>query len=396
MRSLSFNNITEFIRFQDYKHEIKNKEFNNPVGKFILSAPLNRTRAYHTATLLDDGTVLIAGGNSTENINKYPHVITAEIYHPDKNKFEVIKGLNIPRNSHCAVKLDNGKVLFFGGQIMLDQYKEADLVEEYDPKTKEFRVVGKLLSGRIEGVKAVKLDDGRIFLYGGAFKEPERGEIYDPKTNKSEYTKGKFNYRHYNFGMIKLKDNRIMIIGGDVMLQLDDKISSWKDSKCNLSVEIYDPKTETVELKYPLRNAREYLETLQLPNGEILIVGGYDDKSNNYDIDIYDLVKNETKQTDKLIYDTNGGRVNMILVNEKYVLITGFMSKNKYKNMEKKDGELAYDIIAKKIIKIPSMKINRGGHTLTKLKNGNIFVVGGATKYTELFLINQEDLLDVK
>src|SRR6202020_2422047 len=73
---------------------------------FVLTGSLNIPREYQTATALDNGMVLIAGGNSSS---------AAELYNQVTGSFTVTGNLNTPRSLHSATLLDNGRVLIFGG-----------------------------------------------------------------------------------------------------------------------------------------------------------------------------------------------------------------------------------------------------------------------------------------
>lgn len=71
---------------------------------------LNSARAQHSATLLDNGKVLVVGGaNGVQNIN------SAELYDPGTGVWTATGSLRDARSSHVAVRLGNGKVLVAGG-----------------------------------------------------------------------------------------------------------------------------------------------------------------------------------------------------------------------------------------------------------------------------------------
>ena len=100
-------------------------------------------RSGHTATLLDDGTVLIAGGNSQ------PHVPidTAERFDVARGAFVPAGPLRGPRALHTATLLDDGRVLIAGG-IRGGAGSELASAEIYDPARDSFRATGAMSVGR--------------------------------------------------------------------------------------------------------------------------------------------------------------------------------------------------------------------------------------------------------
>jgi len=109
-------------------------------------------RADHTATLLDDGTVLIAGGhNLTIELN------TAEIFDPVANTFTPVGPMNGPHSQHEAVLLRDGTVLIIGGGNP----------EIYDPETRAFRLTGPAAVASLNDIAAAPTAEGLVFISGG-------------------------------------------------------------------------------------------------------------------------------------------------------------------------------------------------------------------------------------
>jgi hypothetical protein len=94
-------------------------------------------RSGHTATLLPDGKVLIAGG-MRRNQDFYK---SAELYDPATGKFQPTGEMSIGRVGHFAILLRSGKVLVGGGWIGRGTTDSAEL---YDPTTGKFTVISKM------------------------------------------------------------------------------------------------------------------------------------------------------------------------------------------------------------------------------------------------------------
>lgn len=123
---------------------------------------MNAERAAHTATLLPDGKVLIAGGFREEGTSEVA-ISSAEIFDPATNTFTPTNDLNEPRNGHTATLLPNGKVLLAGGW---NQHGRTATAEVYDPQTGAFEYTGSLMALR-QGLTATLLHNGQVLIAGG-------------------------------------------------------------------------------------------------------------------------------------------------------------------------------------------------------------------------------------
>jgi len=133
-------------------------------GTFVAEANLVTARFLHTAVLLPDGNVLVVGGSSNGN-----KLDSAELYVPGSGFQALAAKLSVPRQNVAAVLLATGKVLVAGEG-------SADL---YDPVTQTFSATGAPIGAFLKSRKLVLLPDGRV-LYAG---QPSGvAEIYDPAT----------------------------------------------------------------------------------------------------------------------------------------------------------------------------------------------------------------------
>lgn len=115
--------------------------------------PMNVARAGHTLTTLNDGSVLVVGGFTTEE----NQIANVELFDPEQRRFQVIDNAITPRQSHTASMLQDGRVLIAGGYNAGAKY--LDTTEIYDPATRRFAPAGRMTIPRA-GHLAVTLDDG--------------------------------------------------------------------------------------------------------------------------------------------------------------------------------------------------------------------------------------------
>jgi hypothetical protein len=141
-----------------YNEGLADAELYDPSTKvFTRTGSMNRARAEHSATLLADGRVLIAGG----------HTDSAEIYDPERGTFRQVKPLSVPRFDHAAVRLLDGRVLIIGGAAFVKRRDVIlDSVELFDPTTEMFSPAPPMTVTR-QGHTASLLTGGDVLVVGG-------------------------------------------------------------------------------------------------------------------------------------------------------------------------------------------------------------------------------------
>jgi hypothetical protein len=166
--------------------------FSSPVDATDLGGYLGHSRAAHTATLLLDGTVLVAGGyDPTQSPLGSAQMITpaglpvapAEIYNPVALAFQDGPAMNAPRFGHTATLMANGQVLIVGGQGVGASLPDPEI---YDPAAGSFQMpTPQILAGRT-GHTATLLPNGQVLVAGGLTSSGPDGAIYlfDPPTGK--------------------------------------------------------------------------------------------------------------------------------------------------------------------------------------------------------------------
>ncbi|MBZ5490209.1 MAG: hypothetical protein LAO76_04670 [Acidobacteriia bacterium] len=236
-------------------------------GRFSPIGKMSARRAGATATLLPNGKVLIAGG--TDGFGK--NLASAELYDPDTNTFSPTGSLGFPRCDATATLLKNGKVLIAGGDAAGDDDQLAS-AEIYDPLTGLFLPTGSMHSPR-SYFTAVRLKDGKVLVAGGLsggqfpfHKVEATAEVYDPLTGRFTLT-GEMSVPRYKQGAALLSDGKVMIAGGS---NEDGRQSKYS------STEIFDPQMNAFQpgprmkfLRYKLLSG-----VTTLSDGRVLVAGG--------------------------------------------------------------------------------------------------------------------------
>jgi len=243
------------------------------VGSIAPAAPMLTPRSGHTATLLPDGKVLIAGG-MRRNQDFYR---SAELYDPATGKFQATGDMKLARVGHIAVLLPSGKVLIAGGWI---GHGSTDSAELYDPATGKFTSIGKMTAHRGRP-SATLLQGGDVLIAGGADHDAPGGvassEIFHSTTLKFEPV-GPMHYGRIAHTATLLEDGRVLIAGG-------------RGEIVNASAELYDPATKQFVETGSLITARYKHTAGLLPSGKVLIAGGSDARDWNGNLntaEIYD------------------------------------------------------------------------------------------------------------
>lgn len=228
---------------------------------------MSTNRTAFCATALADGRVLVTGGyDSTRELD------TAEVFDPAANggagAFTPMNArMSVTRYRHTATLLPNGKVLIAGGYDA--SYVSRTSAELFDPTANGgaggFQILpATMASGRAAHV-AVALKDGRVLLTGGtAGGVLASGEIFDPATGQFTLT-NPLHYVRIHHTATLLDNGKVLVTGGDQGGKGD-------------SAELFDPTTDGGKGGFsdlpPMSTTRYFHQAALLGNGQVLITGG--------------------------------------------------------------------------------------------------------------------------
>lgn len=313
-----------------------------------ISGTMKAARFGHTATSLQDKTVLIAGGNGQTS---------AELFNPANGIFTPTGAMNTSRTDHAAVLLADGSVLIAGGG--------TNSAELYNPASKIFSATGSMSTSR-SGHTATRLADGRVLIAGGGTSSAELYDIRTPSGLRTMTTK------RGNHTATLLPDGTVLVAGG----RSDASTTPLK------STELYTPAGGTLSAGTPLTAARYGHTATLLKNGTVLIAGGCSGAVGLVAAELYDPgTRTFTPTTGAM----GSGRFfhTATLLPDGRVLLTGGYTTG---NISLNSAEV-YDPASGTFSPAAgAMATARAKHAATLLATGKVLIAGGTTsKDVELF-----------
>ncbi|WP_199738349.1 kelch-like protein [Corallococcus sp. CA054B] len=226
--------------------------------------PMRVRRTGHTATALRDGRVLVVGGSSTGDLSAVSPTNTTELYTVSSNSWSPGGNLRTARMDHTATLLPDGKVLVAGGRGPTGG--ALDSAEIYDVGANQWTVVGPLPSGARAGHAAVLLPSGKVLVAGGGFSGDDglnTAELFDPVSQS--WTKARDLNINRNMLTLTLLDGGVALAIGGFNYDRAETTAEVYDS--NL------PDGGWRLLSQRMGRGRNGHASTLLPSGQVLVTG---------------------------------------------------------------------------------------------------------------------------
>jgi WD40 repeat protein len=324
-------------------------------GAFGPAGTLDRARDGHTATLLPDGRIFVAGGTSSRGQS----LSSTELWDPEAASFSRSGPLGSRRTSHTATLLADGRVLVVGGD---DGERVVPSAETWDPVTATSEPAGPLLEPRMSHT-ATLLPDGRALIVGGSGEgQLASAEIWDSSTDSFSTTTPLVEARA-NHTATALLDGRVLIVGG--FEEHEDGSEEVRDS-----AELWNPMSARFEPTGPLLEARSEHAATLLSDGRVLVVGGWDREKRLASAEIWDLDTGTFSRAGALA-EPRWGHSAAALPDGR-VLVVGGWDEGSAEVWDPKSTAFGFT---------GPPREERSLHTATLLPDGRVLVVGGVGRY---------------
>lgn len=318
--------------------------------RWTATGSLMEARPDHTATLLEDGRVLVAGGFDPTFGDVFGFVASAELYDPDTGSWTLTGAMLEGRYGHTATLLRDGTVLVVGGSGGNGLLASAEL---YDPIAGTWTATGPMLDARVSHT-ATLLPDGRVLVAGtfyGGSGDPTpislaTTELFDPDTGTWTATASMPRARGMHTATL-LRNGSVLVAGGTA----------------GDFGELYDATTETWTDAGQMVEGRGGHTATLLRDGTVLVAGEF--------AQLYDPTDNSWTPTGDLIEP--GVDHTATLLSDGTVLVVGGYDTNA-------DGLAAaqlYDPSSGSWIATAAMPEGRVYHSATLLQDGTVLVAGG-------------------
>ena len=315
---------------------------------------LNTPRYAHTATLLPNGKVLVAGGVGPNSCST--PTSDAELYDPASGTWSTTGSLNTARFNHTATLLQSGEVLVAGGYAPQVSLETAEL---YDPATEMWRPTGSFNTIRAIG-SATLLPNDKVLAVGTSGGGLTSAELYDPATGTWSTTGAP--------SFVPASSHTVLLPDGKVLSVFEGSPWDYGD----LVAELYSPASGQWSNAGQISIFWAPTVTL-LQNGQVLVTGLFG-ANHPTQARLYDTYTDTWSATGNLSTFRHYGGYSATLLADGQVLVAGGVD---YYSNQLVSAEELYDPTTGNWTRISRLITGRASHTATLLRNGKVLVAGG-------------------
>ncbi|MBX3745075.1 MAG: VCBS repeat-containing protein [Verrucomicrobiae bacterium] len=351
-----------------------------PVPGFWVPAPsMASPRFRHTATVLADGRVLVAGGDTG---NGRP-LASAEIFDPGTDQWTTLRSMNEPRLHHEAILLPSGRVLVAGGTTEFGQTTAS--AELYDPSAGGWTRVSPMTTSRSSFTVVLlhgSRHPGKVLAIGGnSYPNGDRGagsvdaldrtEVYDPVADRWSPTANLITGRTLSSpAAVPFADGSVLVVGNGSCCPL-----RW-----TAAPELAHPDLTRWE-SLDLKATRATQKTVLLSSGEVLVAGGlsgiHDRSIVTADAEIYNPATRTWRATGTMF--TGRRDFTLTRLPDGEVLAAGGSSGWWERCRNLSNAEL-YNPVTGLWTPIAPLQVARALHTASRLPDGRVLIVGGQSR----------------
>ncbi len=315
-------------------------------GTFQKTGSMNVARVHHSATLLANGEVLVAGG--TNSVSGGSPLASAELYNPATGAWTLTGNMTVPREGPQAVLLQNGQVLVAGGS-------NDSSAELYNPSTGAWTATGSMINAGVGSLTL--LPNGQVLAVLGT-----SAELYDPATGTWSATGSPTSSVEGNAPL--LQDGEVLALG----------------SSANTPSELYNPSTGAWNATGSAPDSFLTPVTPLLLNGEVFATGSFatggtvsDSFADLYDPSTGQFTSEVGPCNNCRAFSASGLQTGKVLAAGGAITMAG----NPYPTTQTINSAELWDLSTQAWTSTGNLHDSRIYASMTVLQNGQVLVAGG-------------------